>query len=481
MDTISLSGETTTASEIDRIFTLQHDQHNLQRLRTSTVKERVARIKRMERYMQSEPNLSEWTDALWSDLHKCREEAIATEWVTVLTNMKHIYAELNGWMRDESVGTPLALTGLKSWVRREAKGHVLVIAPWNYPLQLVLNPLIYAIAAGNAVMIKPSEMAPATSAFLKTMVDEVFPESEVAVIEGEVDTATHLLKKPFHHIFFTGSPKVGKIVMRAAAENLTSVTLELGGKSPAIVDESFNVDTAAERIAWGKCVNAGQTCIAPDYVLLHESQLDGFTNAYAKVVERFYNPDGKGVEHSKDYGRMVDSRNFQRMVDLIEDAKNRGAQVVLGGQHDAAQKLVVPHVLTGVTPEMKVMQEEIFGPILPVLTYQQWEEIPDIINQMDRPLALYVMSKSKQRTNHLLAHTASGGVGINETLVTVINPELPFGGINNSGIGKSNGKYSFLEFSNERGVVKRTWFNFKMIFPPYNSSIIKLLMKIAKW
>lgn len=475
------SKEMTIEAEVDRIFGLQHEAQNLHRVKMSTAKERIARIKKMERYLQSEPNLSEWTDALWKDLHKCREEAIATEWVTVLTNLKLIYAELRGWMADEAINTPLALTGLKSWVRREAKGHVLIIAPWNYPLQLVLNPLIYAIAAGNAVLIKPSEMAPATAAFLKKMVADVFDEREVAVVEGGVQTATALLKKPFHHIFFTGSPNVGKIVMRAAAENLTSVTLELGGKSPVILDGSFDVATAAERIAWGKCVNAGQTCIAPDYALVPENELDAFTDAFARSVDRFYNPKGKGLEHSKDYGRIIDNRNYERMVNLIEDAMQKGANLVLEGKHHVDDLLVTPHVLTNVSGDMKVMQEEIFGPVLPVLTYRHQKEIPEIINQFERPLALYIMSKNQKNIDFILQYTTSGGVGINETLVTVINPELPFGGVNHSGIGKSNGKYSFLEFTNERGVVKRTWFNFKMIYPPYNSAIIKWLMKAAKW
>lgn len=468
-------------TEISRVFALQHTAQNLHRLKTSSVRERLARIKKLERYMQSEPNLSEWTTALWKDLRKCREEAIATEWVTVLTNLKHVYTELRSWMADEPINTPLALTGLKSWVRREPKGHVLIIAPWNYPLQLVLNPLIYAIAAGNAVLIKPSEMAPATAAFLKKMVADVFDEQEVALVEGGVDTATELLKRPFHHIFFTGSPKVGKIVMRAAAENLTSVTLELGGKSPVILDDHFDVNTAAERIAWGKCINAGQTCIAPDYVLVPENKLDAFTDAFARAVDRLYNPDGKGIEHSGDFGRIIDQRNYERMVSLIDDAVQKGANLVMEGKRNANDRLVTPHVLTNVTPEMKVMQEEIFGPVLPVLTYRRKEEIPEMINQLERPLALYLMSKRKQFTDHILEHTSSGGVGINEILVTVINPELPFGGVNHSGIGKSNGKYSFIEFSNERGVVKRTWFNFKLIYPPYKSSVINWLMKAAKW
>lgn len=481
MDMVNQSSRQANETEISWIFAVQHAAQNLHRLKISSAKDRISRIKKMERYMQSEPNVTEWTGALWKDLRKCREEAIATEWVTVLTNLKHVYAELRGWMADEPVGTPLALTGLKSWVRREAKGHVLIIAPWNYPLQLVLNPLIYAIAAGNAVLIKPSEMAPATAAFLRKMVSAVFEEQDVALVEGGVETATELLKKPFHHIFFTGSPKVGKIVMRAAAENLTSVTLELGGKSPAIIDDNFDVLTAARRIAWGKCINAGQTCIAPDYVLLPHHQLDAFAGAFARAVEQFYNPEGKGLSQSPDYGRIINDHNYERVVGLIDDAVQKGARLLLEGTRNAADRLISPYLLTNVTPEMKVMQEEIFGPVLPVLTYKDSAEIPEMINRVERPLALYVMSKSMKFTRFILEHTHSGGVGINEILVTIINPELPFGGVNHSGIGKSNGRYSFLEFSNERGVVKRTWFNFKLIYPPYNSSVIKWLMKVAKW
>lgn len=478
MTQTAISADTT---QIHEAYHRQHKPENLQKIKASTAVQRIEKIRSIERYLLSPSNMEEWTAALHLDLHKSREEAITTELTPLLANMRHIYKNLREWMSDRSVGSPWVMTGMSSHIRYEPKGHVMVIAPWNYPLFLVLNPLIYAIAAGNAVLVKPSEMAPATAQFITKMLRDLFPPEEVVSVEGGVEVSTDLLEQQFDHIFFTGSPKVGKIVMKAASKNLTSVTLELGGKSPVAIDTSANINTAAERIAWGKCVNVGQTCIAPDYALVHETQVADFVEAYTKAVAKFYNASGKGISQSPNYGRIVNKDHFGRLMALVNDAVDRGAKVELGGLQNAEDLLFEPFLLTEVTPEMKVMQEEIFGPILPVLTYPNWDEVPEIINQFKKPLALYVMSKNKKRTEYLLQNTSSGGVGINELLVTVINPSLPFGGVNHSGIGKSHGLHGFVGFSNERGVVKRNWLDFKMIYPPYNSKLINLLAKIARW
>lgn len=464
-------------AEVERLFALQRDETNLQRAKNSTVKERIARIRKIERYLRDEAHKREWTDALWQDLRKNRDEAIATELLPVVSCMKHIYNELRNWVKDTPTGLPLALAGLKSFIRHEGKGHVLIIAPWNYPLQLAINPLIHAIAAGNVILLKPSEMAQATSAFLKKMIGELFEEREVAVIEGDVPTTTALLKKPFHHIFFTGSPAVGKLVMKAAAENLTSVTLELGGKSPVIVDEDYDVNKAAEKISWGKCVNVGQTCIAPDHLLIHQSKLQPFLKAFEQRVEQMY---GKDLRASKEYGRIINGKNFNRVKALLDDAVSKGARVAVAGEIVEEEKFIAPHVLVDVTPEMDIMREEIFGPLLPVITFTDIKEVPAIIARQERPLALYILSNDRRNTEFLLHNTTAGGTVINDLMLTSVNPMLPFGGVNNSGIGKSNGRYGFIEFSNERGVLKRSWGSLSMLYPPYNSRLITWAERIAR-
>jgi aldehyde dehydrogenase (NAD+) len=286
--------EHTISQEVERLFALQHEDNNLQRVKDMSVKQRIAKIKKIESYLLDARNQDEWLSALWKDLHKCKEEALTTELTPIITAAKHIYNNLNHWVQDEPVDAPIAMAGLSSYVKYEPKGHVMVISPWNYPLQLAVNPLIHAIAAGNVVLLKPSEIASHTSAFLKKMISDLFDEKEVAVVEGGIPETTQLLDKPFHHIFFTGSPAVGKIVMKAASKHLTSVTLELGGKSPVVVDKTISMEVAAGKVAFGKCINAGQTCIAPDYVLIHESKEDEFIHQFKLHVEGFYNQGRQG-------------------------------------------------------------------------------------------------------------------------------------------------------------------------------------------
>lgn len=470
----------TDKKEIERVFQVQHPFENLQKLKKTAAKERIARIKKIERYLLDDQHQTEWLAALHYDLRKSKEEAITTELAPILSSMKHIYDELAYWMEDEKVSVPWMMAGLSSFVKYEPKGHVMVISPWNYPLQLAVNPVIHAIAAGNVVLLKPSEVAAATSKFLHQMFTDLFDESEVAVIEGGIPETSLLLEKPFHHIFFTGSPAVGKIVMRAAADNLTSVTLELGGKSPVIIDGTLDMKTAAGKVAFGKCLNAGQTCIAPDYVLIKEGLENDFVANFEQHINKFYNQDGKGIENAEEYPRIINSKNASRVASYVTDAVEKGAKVAIEGKIDEENRLITPFVLTNVTPDMKVMQDEIFGPVLPVMTYKSLDEVPDRIAQMEKPLALYILSKNRKNINFLLNNTTSGGAAINELMVTSINPYLPFGGSNFSGIGKSNGKYSFIEFSNERGVVKRKWGTFSIIYPPYNKTLIKWLAKIAR-
>lgn len=467
--------------EVERIFNLQHGPANLQAMKATSAKERIERISKIERFILDPGNQAELAKAMWYDLRKSKEETLATEIIPILTLLVHIKRKLKSWMRPQKVGSPLALAGISSYIRYEPKGHVLLIAPWNYPFQLSIIPLIHAIAAGNVCILKPSEISAATSAFTKKMMQELFPEQEVAVIEGDVPISTALLEKPFHHIFFTGSPAVGKIVMAAAAKNLTSVTLELGGKSPCVIDETVNMEKVAGQVAWGKLLNNGQTCIAPDYLLIHASKKQAFIEAFQKWVQDHYNHDGQGIRQSPYYTRIINERNFGRVQNLVEQAVAAGAQLISSEEFDESDKFIPPCLLDQVDMDMKIMQEEIFGPILPILTFERLEEVPTIIDRLPKPLAMYIMSKSRSHQGYLLDHSTAGGTAINELMITTLNPELPFGGVNNSGIGKSNGKHSFIEFSNERGVMKRRFLDLKMIFPPYKTTIFEWMMRAARW
>ena len=480
MEKLNKMNSDISQTSIDSIFSILKEKNNLQQLKNSSSKERIAKIKKIEAYILNQKNHNSIAQALFKDLRKSNEEVISTEITPIVLTIKNVYKNLKDWMLDKHVPSPLTMAGMSSYVKYEPKGTVLILSPWNYPFQLTVIPLIYAIAAGNAVLIKPSEISKNTSGILKLMVNELFSENEVAVLEGDASVATKILKKPFNHIFFTGSPAVGKIVMRAAAEHLSSFTLELGGKSPVIIDETANIKSTAEKIAWGKCLNSGQTCIAPDYAIIHKSKTAAFLKEFEKTITKFYNSDNKGIENSKDYCRIINEKNYLRILSLIDDAVNNGAQKVISSSSIKEDNFIPPTVLTNVSFEMKIMQEEIFGPVLPVFEYENKEEVIDYIHLLPTPLALYIMSNSNKNITYFMNNTSAGGSAINELMVTTVNPNLPFGGFNNSGIGKSNGKHSFIDFSNERGVVKRKWGNLKLIYPPYSEKIYDLFKKIIR-
>jgi aldehyde dehydrogenase (NAD+) len=467
--------------EVERIYAIQHKIENLQKAKNTTFKDRIKNIKKIEAYLLDKNNQLRLKTALWNDLRKSEAEMLATEIAPVISSMHHIYKNLSDWMEDNYVDAPITLVGVNSRIKYEPKGHVLIIAPWNYPVQLVLNPLIHAIAAGNVVLIKPSEIAANTAMFLKEMIQNLFKEHEVAVIEGDIPITSKILEQKFNHIFFTGSPNVGKIVMRAAANHLTSVTLELGGKSPTIIDESTNIKKAAQKVAWGKCLNSGQTCIAPDYLLIQENKLNEFVQAFSQSIQSFYNSNNQGIKQSNDFGRIVDNKNFNRIKNLIDDATSKGAKIEVGGILDENDKFISPTLISNINDTMQIIHEEIFGPVLPIITFKTLEEAIAIINDKPKPLAFYIMSNSNKNIQYILNNTSAGGVVINDLMLTTINPNMPFGGINNSGIGKSNGKHSFIEFSNEKAVLVRNWGTFKMIYPPYNIRIFNWLVKIAKF
>ncbi|MEM9324949.1 MAG: aldehyde dehydrogenase family protein, partial [Bacteroidota bacterium] len=413
------------------------------------------------------------------DFGKHPSEVDLSEIYPVTSEIKHAKRSLRKWLGANRRPTPIALLGASSRIKYEPKGVVLIISPWNFPINLTLGPLVSAIAAGNCVMIKPSEMTPHTSALMNKLISELFDESEVAVVEGSVKTAEPLLELPFNHIFFTGSPAIGKIVMQAAAKNLASVTLELGGKSPTIVDETADIKTAARRIAWGKFLNNGQVCIAPDYLLVHESQKKPLEQALKDTIKTFYSED---PQQSKSYNRIVNARHYQRLKETVEDAFNQGANVVEGGKFKDDEHFISPTILTDVDLGSKVMQEEIFGPILPMIPFKTLDEAIAIINEKEKPLALYIYSQSKRNISQLLNNTRAGGTCINHNEIHFFNQHLGFGGVNNSGIGRGHGDEGFKAFSNPRGIMHQHMPNaLDLLMPPYNGFKQKLIDLTIKW
>ena len=406
-------------------------------------------------------------DALYADFRKHPAEVDLTEVMPITSEIKHAIRHVSKWMRPHRVKTPLSLLGSSSHIHYEPKGVVLVIAPWNFPVNLTLGPVISAVTAGNCVMVKPSEHTPHASAIIKTIIEEVFDESEVAVIEGGIETSTAALALPFNHIFFTGAPAIGKIVMAAASKHLASVTLELGGKSPTIIDETASVDTAARRIAWAKFTNNGQICIAPDYLFVHESKKDEFLQKLQENIESFYGLDAR---RSDSYARIVNQRHYQRLSGYIEDAKQKGATVAYGGRTEGSEDYIEPTVLTDVDPNADLMVNEIFGPVLPVYGYTSLDEPIAMINSKEKPLALYIYSKSQKNIDRIMENTRAGGTCINHSVVHFFQNNLPFGGSNNSGIGKGHGFFGFEAFSNARGVFKQVlpFSGIDLMMAPFN-------------
>jgi aldehyde dehydrogenase (NAD+) len=399
-------------------------------------------------------------DALAADLGKPRLEGWATDIGIVINEIEHALRHLAGWMKPERVWTPIAQRPARAAIHREPKGVVLVIAPWNYPVHLLLLPMVGALAAGNCVVGKPSEVTAHTSAALARLVPEHLDRESIAIVEGGVPETQALLAERFDHIFYTGNGRVGRVVMEAAAKHLTPVTLELGGKSPAIVDRDANLDVAARRIAFGKFLNAGQTCIAPDYVLVTREQEQPLIERIGQVIREFYGPD---PAHSPDYARIVNDAHFQRLEKLL----GSGAPAV-GGDSRASERYIAPTVLRDVGADSPVMSDEIFGPILPVLPVADIDEAIRFVNDRDRPLALYLFSESHAVQQRILAETTSGGACVNTTVMHVAVPELPFGGVGPSGMGAYHGKASFDVFSHRKSVLTRPARpDPKIAYPPY--------------
>jgi aldehyde dehydrogenase (NAD+) len=435
--------------------------------RTRTVAWRRATLERLRTLIIERE--SRLTTALASDLAKPPFEAWAMEIGFALSEIEHTLTHLNSWTQPEKVPTPVMFQPGRSRITPEPLGVVCIIAPWNFPIQLVLLPMIAALAAGNAVVVKPSELAPACTLELVALL-EALHDTAVGVVTGGVAETTELLTHRFDHIFYTGNSRVARIVMRAAAEYLTPVTLELGGKSPAIVSQKANISVAARRIVWGKFINAGQTCIAPDYVLVERAAHDELVTALIASIREFY---GANPKSCVDYGRIVSDSHFRRLAQLLQ-----AGTTAIGGEYDAESRYIAPTVLTDVSIDDAVMREEIFGPILPVIAVDSLDEAVAFVNVGEKPLALYCFSEADEETDRITAGTSSGGVCVNGTLLQMSNGFLPFGGVGESGMGSYHGKFGFDTFSHRKAVHTRTTrLDPPLLYPPYSASKEKLVRR----
>ncbi|HDE4012103.1 TPA: aldehyde dehydrogenase [Staphylococcus aureus] len=427
---------------------------------TKDISFRKEQLKKLSKAIKSYE--SDILEALYTDLGKNKVEAYATEIGITLKSIKNARKELKNWTKTKNVDTPLYIFPTKSYIKKEPYGTVLIIAPFNYPFQLVFEPLIGAIAAGNTAIIKPSELTPNVARVIKRLINETFDANYIEVIEGGIEETQTLIHLPFDYVFFTGSENVGKIVYQAASENLVPVTLEMGGKSPVIVDETANIKVASERICFGKFTNAGQTCVAPDYILVHESVKDDLITALSKTLREFY---GQNIQQSPDYGRIVNLKHYHRLTSLLNSAQ---MNIVFGGHSDEDERYIEPTLLDHVTNDSAIMQEEIFGPILPILTYQSLDEAIAFIHQRPKPLSLYLFSEDENATQRVINELSFGGGAINDTLMHLANPKLPFGGVGASGMGRYHGKYSFDTFTHEKSYIfKSTRLESGVHLPPY--------------
>lgn len=443
----------------NRLFSeiVEKQQHYFNSGETKDIKFRIAQLKKLKKaFLAHEKKLY---SALKSDLNKSEMESFATEIGITISEINHNIRNIRSWAASQTVPTPLFFHPAKSYIRYEPYGVALIIAPWNYPVKNLFGPVIGAMTAGNCCVLKPSELSPATSAAIKNMVSEFFDVKYMSVIEGGVSETTELLKEKFDYIFFTGGTETGRIIYQAAARQLTPVTLELGGKSPTIVDADIDMDVAVKRIVWGKFTNAGQTCVAPDYILVNKKIKKQFVQKVSETIKKFF---GEDARKSNDFGRIITERHFERISKLLK------GNIAVGGNADASSKYIAPTVIVDVKEEDAVMQEEIFGPVMPIIEYEKTEDAIDFINKRERPLALYIFSRNGLVVDKIMNETNSGGVCINDVMLHLGNVNLPFGGVGSSGIGAYNGKSGFETFSHHRSVLKRSfWFDVKQRYAPY--------------
>lgn len=416
---------------------------------------------------------NEIINALKADFNKPEFEAVVTETSYVISDLKHTIKNLSRWAKPKKVFPFIVNIPSSDYIHKEPYGKVLIISPWNYPFQLALCPLIAAVAAGNQILLKPSELTPNTAAIIQKIISKVFSINHVEVIQGDASVATQLLEQRWDYIFFTGSVAVGKIVAKAAAQHLTPVTLELGGKNPCIVDETANLQIAAKRIVWGKFINAGQTCIAPDYILVHQKSKESFIQFLKQEITNAY---GDNPEISPDFARIINAKNWSRLVGMMESDK-----VIFGGKYNSETNYLAPTLIDENNLDSLIMQDEIFGPLLPIVTYNNESEIDTIIAKYEKPLALYVFSERNNFCDTIISKHSFGGGCINDTMVHFSNNKLPFGGVGHSGIGAYHGQLSFDIFSHHKAVVKKaTWIDLPLRYAPYKGKLT-IVKKILNW
>lgn len=454
---------------MEQIVSTQH--HFFRQGKSRAVAYRKRQLKKLKNLLQDHEEA--FFEALNADFRKPAFETYATELFILYQEIDLLLENLTEWAKPQKVRGSIFNFPSKNYIYPQPYGVSLVIGAWNYPLHLSVNPVLGSMAAGNCTIIKPSELAGHSSALMAEIINKAFDPGYLHVVEGGAETSKELLKQPLDYIFFTGSQRVGKIIMKAAAEQLTPVTLELGGKSPAIVDQTADLATAARRIAWGKFMNAGQTCVSPDYVYAHESVKEDLLELFRKNIETFY---GDAPRRSPDFARIINQTHFERIKNLIDPGK-----VVAGGQTSAEERYIAPTIMDGVTWDDEVMQEEIFGPILPVLSFKNVDNVIASILARNKPLALYLFSKDKETQQKITEQLPFGGGCINDTVAHLANPELDFGGLGNSGIGSYHGKTSFDLFSHHKSIMKKGhWPDIPLRYPPYKDNL-KWLKKIVKF
>lgn len=447
----------------------KEQRHYFHQGHTLPVDFRKEQLKKLKKVLKT--NQDRILEAVYKDFKKSSFETYVTEIQVVYDEIDYMLKNLDSLARPEKVKTPLLHFYSKSKLIHDPLGTVLIISPWNYPLALALTPLVGAMAAGNCAVIKPSEMSAHTSALLHSLLSEIFDEAYISVIEGEADTTQSLIKQGFDHCFFTGSTEIGKKVMQSASETLTPVTLELGGKSPCIVTEDADIVKAACRIVWGKFVNAGQTCIAPDYVLVHESVKNRLVLLIQEVLRRFY---GEEPMHSEDYASIITDKHFDRLIDLMKDEN-----IVHGGDFDASSRKITPTLIDNPSWESQIMTEEIFGPLLPIISYESMVDTVYMLQNKPKPLALYLFTESDAYKEFVMESLSFGGGCINDTLIHFANLNMPFGGVGQSGIGNYHGKYSFDTFTHTKSITeKTTLFDIPLRYPPYSKKALEFLKKV---
>lgn len=454
----------TSTGEIQRIYHVQKE--HVSSAGNTPVKDRLAKIRVLRKVIIQ--HRVELQQAMYADYNKPAPEVDMAEMLVLLNEIRQVIKKLKSWVSKHRVGTPWFLFGANSYIQYEPKGQVLVISPWNFPIHLTLMPLIHSYAAGNVTLIKPSEYTPYTSVVVKKIIQSVFQEKEAAIVDGDVSVSQYLLTLKFNHIFFTGSPTVGKIVMQAAAAHLCSVTLELGGKSPLIIDESADLKTTCRFAATTKLINSGQFCISPDYAFVHEQVKDKFIAGFISQLEYKFGSTPAELMNGN-YSLMVNGKQLQRVKGILEDALNKGARLEYGGVVYPEKEFIGPTILSGISEEMRICTEEIFGPLIFIKTYRDIQEVIDQINGGETPLSVYLFSQTLRVKQRIRQEVRTGGLTINSMGINYYNYNLPFGGLNQSGIGKSHGFWSFCEFSNAKAVMNQ-WSpvaGIHLVLPPF--------------